>query len=495
MRLFDNVPDDFAPRANRGRRRSRWLGLSAAVILASAGLALAVTLPSQAATTPVGAGVYTLASGASGKCVDVTGASTANSALLIQVACATGTDQQWRVVAQSSGQYNLSNVNSTRCIDVPSGATTSGLQLQQYGCGDGTKTNQLWSFTASTATPGKYLVKSVATGLCISDLNGSTAGNNPIVQETCSDIARMQIAFNLVGAAPTTPAGKPTVASDGTGTFTTVQAAIDAVPANNTSRVVITIKAGTYREIVTVPSNKPFITLRGLGASASNTVIVNNHSSAGGFGTSGSATVFVNGHDFIATNLALSNDFGEGSQAVAVNLDADRSVFTNVRFLGNQDTLLLNGFRAYIVNSYVEGTVDFIFGGSTAVFSGCSIFEKRTTGGPITAANTAAANTYGILFYKSTITGAASNVTSLGRPWGADAQVVYRESSLSATIATAQPWTDFGTTPWKGARYFEYKNTGAGATVNSNRPQLTDAQAATYTPQKYLAGTDGWNPI
>ena len=47
---------------------------------------------------------------------------------------------------------------------------------------------------------------------------------------------------------------------------------------------------------------------------------------------------------------------------------------------------------------------------------------------------------------------------------------------------------------WKNARFYEYKNTGAGATVNSNRTQLTDAQAANYTQQKYLAGSDGWNP-
>ena len=63
--------------------------------------------------------------------------------------------------------------------------------------------------------------------------------------------------------------GSPTVAADGTGTYTTVQAAVNAVPANNTSRVTITIKAGTYREIVTIPSNKPYITLQGLGSSAS----------------------------------------------------------------------------------------------------------------------------------------------------------------------------------------------------------------------------------
>src|SRR4051794_32524283 len=57
-----------------------------------------------------------------------------------------------------------------------------------------------------------------------------------------------QWAFTAAGSCPCT------VAADGTGTYRTVQAAIDAVPANNGSRVTITIKAGTYREIVTIPS-------------------------------------------------------------------------------------------------------------------------------------------------------------------------------------------------------------------------------------------------
>jgi len=147
------------------------------------------------------------------------------------------------------------------------------------------------------------------------------------------------------------------------------------------------------------------------------------------------------------------------------------------------------------VRSYVEGTVDFIFGGGTAVFNASTIYEKRASGGPITAAKTDAGNAYGFLFYKSTINGAAAGKTQLGRPWGADAQVLYRESSLSATIATAQPWIDMSSNSWKKARFTEYRNTGSGATTNGNRPQLPDSQAANYTPQKYLAGSDGWNPI
>ena len=168
------------------------------VVVPAAAIVYSV-LPSQAATTPVGGGVYTLANGASGKCVDVTGASTANSALLIQVACdPAATDQRWTAVARSAGQLNLANGNGGRCVDVPGGAPTAGLQLQQYGCGDGTKVNQLFTVTASTVAPGKFLIRNVASGLCVSDRDGSTAANNPIVQEACADLARLQWSFNYV---------------------------------------------------------------------------------------------------------------------------------------------------------------------------------------------------------------------------------------------------------------------------------------------------------
>ncbi|MEZ7126637.1 pectinesterase family protein [Nonomuraea sp. AD125B] len=465
---------------------------SAGVALLAAAAAVVFSPSPQArAATPVAGGVYQLKVTKSGKCLDVVGGSKDNGALMQQWSCSGDAWQQFTVVsANSSGVFTLRNVNSGRCLDVPNGAATSGLRLQQWGCGDGLKSNQLWRFVASGS--GTYQVVSDATGLCMSDEGASTASGAAIIQETCTANSNKQWAFE--------PLGKPTVAADGSGTYRTVQAAIDAVPAGNASRVTITIAPGTYREIVRVPANKPYVTLQGLGSSASQTVIVNNHH-AGAYGTSGSATAFVDGHDFAATNLTISNDFDEtstpdGHQAVALNLNADRARFTNVRLLGDQDTFLVNdATRAYMSGSYVEGTVDFIFGGGTIVFDNCDIYEKRTTGGPITAASTAATKTYGFLFYRSRISGAAANTTQLGRPWRPDAQVLYRESTLGSTIRTAQPWTDMSSNSWRNARFLEYRNTGAGAGTNANRPQLSDAQAAGYTPQKYLAGTDGWNPI
>jgi pectinesterase len=382
------------------------------------------------------------------------------------------------------------NDNSGKCLDVPSGSTSSGVQLQQWSCVN--STNQQWRLTSSGS--GTYQIIGVGSGLCVSVAGAATASGAAVIQETCTANSNKQWLFSPVSTAT------PTVAADGTGRYRTVQAAVDAVPANNAGRVTITIKPGTYREIVTVPANKPFITLEGLGSSASGVVIVNNHS-AYTHGTSGSATAFVYGHDFAATNLTISNDLDEnsvpsGQQAVALHLNADRAVFTNVRLLGDQDTFLVNdNTRAYMRNSYVEGTVDFVFGGGTIVFSSCDVYEKRSTGGVITAASTPATKTYGYLFYRSRISGAAAGTTNLGRPWRPDAQVLYRESTLNSVVNTGQPWTDMSGNLWQNARFLEYRNNGTGAGTGTNRPQLADSQAANYTPQRYLAGTDGWNPV
>ncbi|MEU9830363.1 pectinesterase family protein [Streptosporangium sp. NPDC048047] len=379
----------------------------------------------------------------------------------------------WSATYSQSGQ-NVTAKNVDYNASIPTGASVS---LGFNG-----------AFSGSNPKPAAFTLNGVT-------CTGSTTGPSPTPTATPTVTPTV-----TPTSTPPPTGGTPTVAADGSGKYRTVQAAIDAVASGNSSRKVITIKPGSYREIVTIPKDKPYITLQGLGSSPRDVVIVNNHSAAQ-YGTSNSATAFVHGHDSALTNLTVSNDFEEnwadsGQQAVALHLSADRSVLTNVRLLGDQDTFLVNdAARTYAKGSYIEGTVDFIFGGGTIVLDDCDIYEKRTTGGPITAARTDPSKTYGFLIYRSRITGATNNTTQLGRPWGPDAQVLYRESSLSATIKTSQPWTDMSGNSWKNARFYEYKNTGAGATVNSNRRQMSDSQAANYTPQRYLAGSDGWNPI
>jgi len=300
-----------------------------------------------------------------------------------------------------------------------------------------------------------------------------------------------------------------TVAADGTGNVKTVQAAVDLVPANNSSTATITIKKGTYTGRVVVPSNKPNIVFVGATGVATDVVITASRPQNTD-GTDGSATVLLQSKDIEIRHLTIRNDYNESangaSQALALYVKADRQRFRNVRLIGDQDTLLVHGtVRAYFYKSYIEGDVDFIYGSGTSVFNDCEIFSSTrnsSNNGYVTASATPGARTYGILITNSRLTsdGAAGTVY-LGRPWHpggdttANPQVLIRESVLGAHIRTAQPWTDMSGFSWKDARLREYKNTGAGATINSNRPQMSDATAANYTVAKYLAGSDGWNPV
>ncbi|GAA3982015.1 pectinesterase family protein [Streptomyces plumbiresistens] len=322
-------------------------------------------------------------------------------------------------------------------------------------------------------------------------------------------------------ASTTAAAATLTVAKDGSGQYSTVQAAVNAVPADNPSRVVISVKPGTYRELVKVPANKPHVTIQGAGGSRKDTVIVYNNASgtpkpdgSGTYGTGGSATVAVQADDFQARNLTISNDFDEaanqslsGHQAVALRTAADKVLLDGVIVSGDQDTLLVDTAakdklgRVYMTNSYVIGNVDFIFGRATAVIDKSVITLKKrwngTSAGYVTAPSTAS-NRKGILIANSTVNGDVSDRSFyLGRPWHAggdatlDPQTTVRNTTLSAAIRTT-PWTDMSGFSWKDDRFAEYKNTGAGAgTASSDRPQLTDAQAAGQEVADWLGD---WTP-
>ncbi|MDX3570282.1 pectinesterase family protein [Streptomyces sp. ID05-47C] len=311
-----------------------------------------------------------------------------------------------------------------------------------------------------------------------------------------------------------------TVAADGSGQYRTVQAAVNAVPANNPSRVVISVKPGTYREVVKVPSNKPHVTIQGSGASRKDTVIVYGNAAgmtkpdgSGTYGTPGSATLSVQSDDSQVRNLTVTNDFDESkhqdiaNQAVALLTQADRIVLDGVIVNGDQDTLELETAakdklgRVYISNSYITGNVDFIFGRATVVVDKSVITLKKrwngTSAGYVTAPSTPA-NRKGILINRSAITG---DVTAgsffLGRNWHpggdttVDPQATVRDTTLSAAIKST-PWTDMGGFSWKDDRFAEYRNTGAGAgTASTNRPHLTDTQA---TGQEVADWLGDWTP-
>ena len=289
------------------------------------------------------------------------------------------------------------------------------------------------------------------------------------------------------------------VAQDGSGDFFTVQEAINAVPDyRKNARTTILIKEGSYKEKVIIPASKNAVSLIGQGevkityddyASKPNIFGENK-------GTSGSSSCYIYAPDFYAENITFENTSGPVGQAVACFVSADRAYFKKCRFLGFQDTLYTygKGCRQYYDECYIEGTVDFIFGWSTAVFNRCHIHSIGN--GYITAPSTDKGQKYGYVFYNCEIT-ANSDVDKvyLSRPWRPYAQAVFIQCNMGKHILP-EGWDNWrNKNNEKTVFYAEYKSKGEGANPGKRvaySKQLKNTDS--YSIEEVLSGNDGWNP-
>lgn len=294
------------------------------------------------------------------------------------------------------------------------------------------------------------------------------------------------------------------VAADGTGQYATVRAAIDAAPQlthAGAGKWTIFVKNGTYKEIVYIQREKRFIAL--VGEDAEKTIVTfdlyNDYPAADGkpLATFRTPTVYLDADDFTAENVTFANTAGaKKGQALAIRVDGDRVVFRRCRFLGWQDTILVNRGRHYFEECYIAGATDFIFGGATAYFERCTLHAAGS--GYLTAASTPDFAPFGYVFAHCKITGESPDVkTYLGRPWRDYAQTVFLFTEMSANVHPAgwdnwkKPYAE------KVSRYSEYGSTGPGANdaarVKWAKP-ITEAEAKALTPQEVLGGSDGWDP-
>ncbi|WP_298074512.1 pectinesterase family protein [uncultured Bacteroides sp.] len=290
------------------------------------------------------------------------------------------------------------------------------------------------------------------------------------------------------------------VAKDGSGDFFSVQEAINAVPDfRKNVRTTILVKQGVYKEKIVIPASKINLSLTGEdGAILSYDDYADKPNRFGEkTGTSGSASCYIYAPDFYAENITFENTTGPVGQAVACFVSADRVYFKNCRFLGWQDTLYTygKGCRQYYEDCYIEGTVDFIFGWSTAVFNRCHIHNK--TKGYVTAPSTDQGQKYGYVFYDCRLT-ASEGVTDvyLSRPWRPYAQAVFVRCDLGGHILPAG-WDNWGKKEAERTVFYaEYQSRGAGAAPQARASfshQLHSLEG--FAMEDVLAGTDGWNPV
>lgn len=300
-----------------------------------------------------------------------------------------------------------------------------------------------------------------------------------------------------------------TVALDGTGDYSSVQAAVDAAPEGVTTWFVIHVREGVYRETVKIPSTKTRLAL--IGDGMGRTVITGNRNAQmPGVTTYDSATVAVDGDRFVAVGMTFENTAGpQKHQAVALRVDSDFAAFYNCSFLGFQDTLYVHSLRQFFKSCQIEGTIDFIFGNAAAFFQDCTILFRpglTNVGTSVVTAQgrTDPGETSALVFHKCMLDGTVpflqesprSHASYLGRPWKSFSRTVFLECVM-AGFFRPEGWL-----PWNGSFaletlfYGEYLSAGAGGHAAGRVPwstQMSHDAALFFTIAPLIQG-DRWLP-
>ena len=167
-------------------------------------------------------------------------------------------------------------------------------------------------------------------------------------------------------------------------------------------------------------------------------------------------TLLVKSNNVTLKNLTIKNSAGEGhvvGQAVALHLYGDNINVINCRLLAKQDTLfcgplsddlieryidllpederIYNGeFHHLFKECYIEGTVDFIFGGASAIFDKCVIKSLPTRKDTyIVAPNHHKNNNHGMIFE--------------------NCKFIKDELTKDKSVYLARPWRDYGFVTFK----------------------------------------------
>ncbi|KAF8660176.1 hypothetical protein HU200_057741 [Digitaria exilis] len=300
------------------------------------------------------------------------------------------------------------------------------------------------------------------------------------------------------------------VAQDGSGAFKTINDAINAVPKTYAGRYVIYVKAGTYKEYVTIPKNMPNVFMYGDGPTK--TVVTGDKSNTGGFATIATRT-FCKLPTNCSSPFNIFNFKFDRSPIKNKNKNAQRRRATGSSARtwgsrtrrGQRDTLYVHANRQFFRNCEVLGTVDYIFGNSAALFQNC-LMTVRKPGASQSNMVTAQGRTdpnmpTGIVLQGCRIVPEQAlfpdrlTIPSyLGRPWKEYARTVIMETTIGDLIKP-EGWSEWmGDIGLKTLYYAEYGNTGPGAGTSKRvnwpgyRGVIGQAEATQFTAGVFIDG-------
>jgi uncharacterized repeat protein (TIGR02543 family) len=247
-----------------------------------------------------------------------------------------------------------------------------------------------------------------------------------------------------------------------------------------------------------------------IGENEDNTIIYNKPT-VEGISVTATIQLGATAQNVYMQDLTLKNAYdyiGTTGRAVALQDKGDKNIFKNVKLLSYQDTYYSNNatMRSYFEDCEIHGVVDFICGSGDIFFNRNRIYLEDRSGNCITAPATS--TDWGYVFSNCTIDGAASNNGSyhLGRNWQGAPRCVYLNTTMDV-LPAGEGWTDMSSTALP-ALFAEYKSvTASGSAVDCStrktvytagtvtyNPVLSEADAANYTIENVLGGTDQWVP-
>ncbi|WP_410769551.1 pectinesterase family protein [Fontibacillus sp. BL9] len=246
--------------------------------------------------------------------------------------------------------------------------------------------------------------------------------------------------------------------------YQSIQEAVDALEQSSSMEpATLYILSGVYEETVQIYRSHLHVIGIGHVEITMNRYAKEKDENGEEIGTFATPTLFLGGSHLVLDNLMIANTAGQGEnigQAVAVYAHCDQTLFRNCIFKGHQDTLFTGPlppapkerlkfggiplrdhhphYRQYYLNCRIEGTLDFIFGGATALFEHCEIHSLLHSGNKesyITASSTPYGQEYGYVFKNCYLT-AEPGVSSvfLGRPWREYAKTVFVDCNLGGHI-------------------------------------------------------------
>ena len=305
--------------------------------------------------------------------------------------------------------------------------------------------------------------------------------------------------------------------------FTTLQAAYAAAPEGTAAQpTVIGIAPDVY--LLPGPSTtgaslnitKNYITLLGLTNNRRSVVLADDRGNMQGASDNGFVLV-VSANGFTVENLTILNycnvDYeypGDSSknlakrsgvitQAVALQASGDKHVYRNVALLSRLDTMFLQTTRSYFKNVFIEGTDDFIGGGTISAWEDSQI-TFPTGSGVMSASNVA--------FIRSTFSATSGlQFSKTGNTGVALIDCVMPANDPAAPVS----WVRGNAPPRSNQIYVTHRvtdTTGSPAVIDDGSLgtptfdyswELSDDQAAAFNPWNLLRATptgaaDDWDP-